>query len=150
MKLKETHKYDDIVFRPHHVSSRRVPMTNYDRAAQFSPFAALTGFDSAIAETARLTDAPIELEEDEKAMLNEKLREIQAVIHTRPMVAITHFLPDQRKAGGAYVCTTGRVKRIEEYSRNICLTDGRWIPVERIFRIGIVEEDTLLAETSGI
>ena len=137
MKLKETRKYEDIIGRPHHVSARRAPMTQYDRAAQFSPFAALTGFDAAIGETARLTDAPIELDESEKAALDEKLRGIQAVIHTRPMVTVTHFLPDERKTGGAYVRTTGRVKRIEVHSQTLFLTDGTAIPLEYIFHIHV-------------
>lgn len=113
-------------------------MSNYDRAAQFSPFAALTGFDAAIEETARLTDTPIELDECEKARLNEKLQKLLTVIHTCPAVSITHFLPDERKTGGTYVCTTGRIKRIEEYAHTIRLTDGRTIPIPYIFRIDLL------------
>lgn len=115
-------------------------MSNYDRAAQFSPFAALTGLDAAIAETARLTDSLIELDEGGKAMLDEKLREILEIINTRPMVSITHFQPDERKNGGAYVCTTGRIKRIEEYSRTLRLTDGRSIPLGYVFRIHMLRD----------
>lgn len=135
MKLKETHKYDDIIHLPHPVSDRRVRMSNYDRAAQFSPFAALTGFDAAIEETARLTDSRIELDEGGKALLNEKLLEILERIETQPLVAVTYFRYDERKAGGAYLRATGHVKKIDAYSRAIVLTDGRAISLEDVVAI---------------
>ena len=123
------HKYDDILYLPHPVSRRRGRMSNYVRAAQFSPFAALTGFDATIEEAGRLTDRRIELDEAEKELLNEKLQEILEHIDAQPQVTITHFVYDQRKAGGAYISTTGRVKKIDTYSRAILFTDGTAIPV---------------------
>ena len=132
------HKYDDILYLPHPVSRRRGRMSNYDRAAQFSPFAALTGFDATIEEAGRLTDRRIELDEAEKELLNEKLQEILEHIDAQPQVTITHFVDDQRKAGGAYISTTGRVKKIDTYSRAILFTDGTAIPVSEI--VGIFVE----------
>ena len=132
------HKYDDILYLPHPVSRRRGSMSNYDRAAQFSPFAALTGFDATIEEAGRLTDRRIELDEAEKELLNEKLQEILEHIDAQPQVTITHFVYDQRKAGGAYISTTGRVKKIDTYSRAILFTDGTAIPVSEI--VGILVE----------
>lgn len=132
------HKYDDILYLPHPVSRRRSRMSNYDRAAQFSPFAALTGFDATIEEAGRLTDRRIELDEAEKELLNEKLQEILEHIDAQPQVTITHFVYDQRKAGGAYISTTGRVKKIDTYSRAILFTDGTAIPVSEI--VGIFVE----------
>lgn len=135
MKMKETHNYDNIIHLSHPSPSRRAPMSNYDRAAQFSPFAALTGFEAAIQETARLTEEPIAWDEGGKAILDEKLREIVSVLHTRPKVKVTYFLPDGRKAGGAYVCAEGRVKRFEEHSNTLLLTDGKAIPISAISEI---------------
>ena len=132
------HKYDDILYLPHPVSRRRSRMSNYDRAAQFSPFAALTGFDATIEEAGRLTDRRIELDEAEKELLNEKLQEILEHIDAQPQVTITHFVYDQRKAGGAYISTTGRVKKIDTYSRAILFTDGTAIPVSEIVGIYLV------------
>ena len=102
-----------------------------------------------MAETARLTDGWIQLDTDGQAMVDEQLRAVQDRIAERPRVAITHFLPDSRKTGGAYVCTEGQVKRIDESFRNLYLTDGRTIPLESIFRV-VIEEERPLAETSGM
>ena len=109
-----------------------------NRKMKFSPFAALTGFDGTIEEEGRLTDRRIELDEAEKELLNEKLQEILEHIDAQPQVTITHFVYDQRKAGGAYISTTGRVKKIDTYSRAILFTDGTAIPVSEI--VGIFVE----------
>ena len=134
MKLKETHKYDDMIHlsRP---ESRYAKMSGYDRAAQFSPFAALTGFDAAIAETGRLTDSRIELDEGGKQLLDEQMRALLDVIHTRPNVTITWFCYDERKAGGTYVVTSGIVKKIDYYSGKILMDDGAVIPLGEVFSI---------------
>lgn len=129
------HKYDDIINLPHPVSRHRSRMSNYDRAAQFSPFAALTGFEACIEETARITDQRVELDEGGKALLNEKLQEILEVIQTQPRVTVTHFLYDERKAGGAYIRTTGQVKKIDSYTNSILMTDGTAIPIREIVQI---------------
>lgn len=133
--MKTTHKYDDIIDLPHHVSSKRSRMSNYDRAAQFSPFAALTGYDGVIAETARLTDTQIELDEGGKELLDKKLRELLDAIDEQPRAVFTCYQPDERKLGGAYVTLSGQVKKIDAVARCILLTDGRVISIDRIYGI---------------
>ncbi|MCD7755784.1 MAG: YolD-like family protein [Firmicutes bacterium] len=124
--------YDDILHLPHHVSKTRPQMSMRDRAAQFSPFAALTGFDAAIDETARLTDDPIALEEEAMAALDRKQQYLLDKIHEQPEVTVTYFVPDARKAGGAYVTVTGRVRRIDTHNRILTMTDGKAIPMDAI------------------
>ncbi|MBQ7861930.1 MAG: hypothetical protein IJ349_07000 [Clostridia bacterium] len=125
-------KYKDIIDLPHHQSKKRQQMSLIDRAAQFSPFAALTGHNDAIIETARLTDRQIELDEGTKSIINEKIQMISDHLSENPTVTITHFEPDIKKDGGAYLSTTGTVKRIDEFKREILMTDGRIISIERI------------------
>ena len=125
-------KYDDIIDLPHHVSATRPRMSMIDRAAQFSPFAALTGYDAAIKETGRLTDRRIELSEDERIVLDRKQQILLDYIGDRPEVSITYFVPDERKDGGAYVTVTGRVKRMDEIERLLILVDGTKIPLDEI------------------
>lgn len=127
--------YEDIIHLPHHVSKTRKRMSQIDRAAQFSPFAALTGYDAAILETARLTDKQIELDEGRKAILNEKLTIIADFIKEQPEVTITYFEPDRKKDGGAYVDYTGIVKRIDEYERAVIMVDKKSIPIDQILEI---------------
>lgn len=127
--------YEDIIYLPHHVSKTRKRMSQIDRAAQFSPFAALTGYDAAILETARLTDKQIELDEGRKAILNEKLTIITDFIKEQPEVTITYFEPDRKKEGGAYVDYTGIVKRIDEYERAVIMTDKKSIIIDQILEI---------------
>lgn len=137
MKLKNTHKYDDIIHLPHPVSQRRSRMTNYDRAAQFAPFAALTGYDAAVAETARLTDSRIELTEDKKQLLDEKLHLLLDMADHPPAVRITRFIPDERKAGGSYETVTCKVASVDTYEGCVVLTDKRRIPIADISDIEI-------------
>jgi len=129
------HKYDDIIHLSRPVSPKRATMSMTDRAAQFSPFAALTGYDGVIRETARETDACRELDETAKAELNEKLRLIAETIDTQPEVSIVHFCADQRKNGGSYVVTTGRIKKIDLYEQVLVLQDAVRIPIDRIYQI---------------
>ena len=124
--------YDDIINLPHHVSSTRPQMSMLDRAAQFSPFAALTGYDDAIKETGRLTDEKIEMDEDRKAALDMKQAYLIEMIDEQPEISITYFLPDTKKSGGAYVTVTGNLKRFDEYERLLILTDGKKIPMDDI------------------
>ena len=126
------HKYDDIINLPHHVSKKHPQMLLRDRAAQFSPFAALTGHKATINETARLTDEKQILNEDVIAKLNEQLNFIKENISTNPIVTITYFVPDDRKSGGAYISNTGVVKKINEYNHTVVLTDKTVIPIEQI------------------
>ena len=133
--MKETHRYDDIIHLSRPVSKKRSPMSNFDRAAQFSPFAALTGYDAVIAETGRLTDTQIELDEGGKALLDEKLQTIREHLEEQPKVKLTVFCPDSRKSGGAYETVTGNVKKIDPVARILVLTGGEVIPVDRIYGI---------------
>ena len=127
-----SHKYDDIINLPHHVSKKHPQMSLHDRAAQFSPFAALTGHKAAINETARLTDEKQILSEDVIAKLNEQLNLIKENIGTNQTVTITYFVPDDKKSGGAYISHTGVVNKIDEYNHTVILTDKTVIPIEQI------------------
>lgn len=129
--------YEDLIGLAHHVSPTRNRMSMLDRAAQFSPFAALTGHDAAILETARLTEAKIELDENEKTILNEKLQIIAEKISELPEVTITYFQPDQKKSGGEYVTVSGKVKKIDEYERCVRMEDGTKIFIDEIYEIVI-------------
>ena len=115
--------YEDIMHLSRPVSTRHLPMSMHDRAAQFSPFAALTGYDAAIEETARLTDRQTELAESSKEALDKKIRAIQDEIDTMPEVTVTFFEPDLRKAGGTYRTITGRIKKIDEYNKALIFQD---------------------------
>ena len=128
------HRYDDILELPHPVSSRHAPMSMTDRGAQFSPFAALTGFGAAIDETGRLTDTRIELSEEERDRLNRKLM----YLHQQsgcPEITVDYFLPDTKKEGGAYIRATGKLWKIDRLSQQIVLDDGRQIPMEDLVEI---------------
>lgn len=124
--------YDDIIHLSHPTSKNRPRMSIHDRAAQFSPFAALSGHAAAIAETARLTDRKLELDEDTKAELDRRQAILLEHISERPEITVTWFRPDEKKAGGAYVTTTGRLKKIDEIERVLVLTDGARIPLEDV------------------
>ena len=130
-----SHKYDDIINLPHHVSKKHPQMSLHDRAAQFSPFAALTGHKAAINEIARLTDEKQILSEDVIAKLNEQLNLIKENIGTNQTVTITYFVPDDKKSGVAYISHTGVVKKIDEYNHTVILTDKTVIPIEQISEI---------------
>lgn len=122
-------KYDEIINFPHHVSKTRPQMPMSDRAAQFSPFAALTGYDSAIRETGRLTDEKIDLDEGSLNALNVRYQMLTDALEERPEVRITYFKPDERKAGGAYVTTAGAVRKIDDFEQTIIMQDGTRIPM---------------------
>lgn len=128
-------KYDDIINLPHFVSKKYPQMSMSDRAAQFSPFAALTGYDAAIKETARLTDRRVELDEDVLDRLNERLYILRNVLDdgsVYPEVRITYFEKDLRKDGGKYITVSGRVRKIHEYRNVVIFEDGTEIPVHDI------------------
>lgn len=130
-----TNKYDDIINLPRHISKTRPPMTIKNRAAQFSPFAALTGHDAAVKETARLTDDRVELDEYIKEPLNDRIQIIVCRLKEEPEISITYFQPDTKKDGGAYVTATGVVKKINIYERVILMDDGTEIIIDEIIRI---------------
>ena len=121
--------YDDIINLPHHVSTKHPQMSMLDRAAQFSPFAALTVYGDAIDEAARVTEAQIELDDSERQEIDRVLRE---VYETGSPVEVTHFVPDERKAGGAYVVTAGVIKAIDPVNRVVELKSRVKIRIDRI------------------
>ena len=127
--------YEDIIHLPHHRSKKHAPMPLIDRAAQFSPFAALTGHDAAIRETARITDRKIELDEYEIAALDEKLHQIKEQLIIHPEITVTYFQPDLRKDGGEYVTITSSVKKMDEYTKALIMEDGTRILIEDIIEL---------------
>lgn len=132
---KEINRYEDIIHLPHHQSKTRPHMSIHDRAAQFSPFSALTGYEDAVKETARLTDQKIELSEETKSVLSAKLNLIQDSIEKRPEIAITYFRADEKKSGGKYVTEIGVVKRIDTYQRVVVMQNKMKIPIDDIVEI---------------
>lgn len=132
-------RYGDIIDLPHPEPKGRPRMSAQDRAAQFSPFAALTGYGAAIAETGRLTQARAELDEYEAAAINDALTRVAERIAQRPVVTITRFVPDERKAGGAYVTKTDAVVKIKAYERALTLASGETVPFADIVEIGLVD-----------
>jgi hypothetical protein len=139
-----TNKYDDIIHLPRHISKTRPHMAAIDRAAQFSPFAALTGHSAAVKETARLTDERVELDENMKAVLSNRLQIIADQLKEQLEIEITYFQPDTRKNGGAYVTAAGTVKKIDKYERVVVMTDGTAVPIDEIISIDGQTFETLL------
>ena len=127
--------YGDIIHLPHHVSATHPQMAAIERAAQFSPFAALTGHGAAIRETARLTDERVELDEGMKNILSNKLQSMADRLKEHPEIAITYFQQDAKKNGGAYVTVVNTVKKIDEYERVVIMTDGTEISIDEIISI---------------
>lgn len=135
-------KYDDIIALPHPEPRTHPRMSLHDRAAQFSPFAALTGHSAAIAETGRLTDSRITLDESEMARVDAALQRLRELLPQEPVASITYFVPDERKAGGSYQTITGTARRIDTANGVLLLTDQRAIPIPDILAVAI-QEDTL-------
>lgn len=143
-------QYDDIINLPHHISTVHPHMSLHDRAAQFLPFAALTGYEDAIRETGRLTEERISLSESEIESLNERLHILSEEQHRQPKISVTHFVQDEKKAGGAYEAIEGYVKRIDEYRRVLVMTDGLQIAMEDIIGLeGEVFSSIWDQETKG-
>ena len=128
-------RYDEIINLPHHISKTRPQMPMSDRAAQFAPFAALTGYDSAIMETGRLTDERIELDMEALSALDMKYQLLMEAYDEAPEVTITYFQPDERKAGGKYITATGAFKKVDDFERLITMQDGTKIPMDDILSI---------------
>ena len=131
---ENSHKYDDIIHLPHPTSKKHPRMSAWNRAAQFSPFAALTGHGEAIRETERLTDTFTELLEDQKAQLDEQLQLLREHLSFRPSVEITFFQPDDKKSGGSYLTVQGQVKKLDDDNRRILFADGT-VALEQICAI---------------
>jgi hypothetical protein len=128
-------EYDDIINLPHHVSSKHPQMSMMNRAAQFAPFAALTGHSAAISETARLTESQQELADEYSEILNQKMAYLWEVINEHPTISITYFEPDKRKPGGKYVSIEGQLQNIDDYNQTIVLKNGEAIPLKSILDI---------------
>lgn len=131
--------YDDIIHLPHPTSKKHPRMSMEERAAQFSPFAALTGFGGVIQETGRLTDRRVELGESDRAELERTLNFLDSQEEEHPLVQVTYFLPDERKEGGAYVTVTGRLKRIDQVE-NLLLVGSYRIPIEELREVCLPNE----------
>ena len=128
-------KYADIINLPHYISKTRPQMDIIDRAAQFSPFAALTGYEEAVKETGRLTEEFAELDESRKSILDDKLQQVFKRIKEHPVIAITYFEPDKKKHGGAYLNLVEKVKKIDMFEGCIVMENGQRILFERIYEI---------------
>ena len=133
--MPEEKRYDDIIGLPRPTSNKHPRMPRLNRAAQFAPFAALTGYGDAIDEAARLTEEMRTLSGDDQLILGEKLALLKSRLDASPAVTVTYFQPDARKAGGEYVSVTGPVRRVREYERELVLADGKVIPFERILDV---------------
>lgn len=127
--------YDDIINLPHHISAKHPRLSKEQRAAQFAPFAALTGYGDAIKETARITEDRIELDEEEKKKIDNKILELKNKITEKPKVTITFFVPDIKKSGGEYVTIIGNLKKIDEYNKLLILEDKKKISIKEIIEI---------------
>ena len=136
-KLNSTGKYEDIIKLPHHVSKKHPQMTMESRAAQFAPFAALVGYEDAVKETARLTTKRIELNEEEKNILDMKLQMLKEQMHVQiyPEISVIYFVPDSKKDGGKYIKISGTIKKIDEYKQLLILDDKTQIPINEIINI---------------
>lgn len=137
---QNTDDYSDIIHLPYRKSQKHPPMPLHDRAAQFAPFAALTGYEAAISEAARLTDRKFELDDESAAVLNERLLIMQEHISDKPLAEITYFVPDSQKSGGSYITVKGNVRHIDLVGRFIKLTDGTEIHIDDIFSVILTEE----------
>lgn len=135
--MNNTGKYEDIINLPHHVSKKHPQMAIESRAAQFAPFAALVGYEDAIEETARLTIKRIELNEEEKNILDMKLQMLKEQMHVQiyPEISIMYFVPDLKKDGGKYIKISGTIKKIDEYNQLLILDDKTQIPISEIISI---------------
>ena len=135
--------YEDIINLPHHTSKKYPRMSLEARSAQFAPFAALTGYDDVIKETARLTNERREIDESLKIILDEKLQIIEEKISSKPLITFTYFVPDFKKEGGSYKTVTGNVRKIDEYRNLVALEDRMEIPIPEIIELNgeIFEED---------
>ncbi len=126
---KDEERYEELLYLPHPTSSRHPRMSVSDRAAQFAPFSALTGYGDAIDETARLTDQRVELSEEMKEILDMKQRFLSELLDKKPKIRVTYFISDRKKGGGAYKTADGRLCSIDTVEQQLCLADGTRIPM---------------------
>ena len=131
----DPHRYDDMIQMPHPTSKSHPPMSRLNRAAQFAPFAALTGYDAKVREVARITERKIELDEDSRSLLDETLRQIQEQIEECPEVEVTYFEKDDQKEGGSYHTIQDKIKKIDTYTHMLIMVNGIRIPLEDVIDI---------------
>ena len=136
-KERMNNKYEDIINLKRPISKKHPPMPLEERAAQFAPFAALTGYEETITETAREVDKRIELDEEAQNTINRKIQELKQQIVTKPIVAITYFQKDLRKEGGEYITVTEKIRKIDDYKKIIVLENKTEIPIREILDIDI-------------
>lgn len=139
MKQKPRNPYEDMLELSHPVSKTHPQMARRDRAAQFAPFAALTGYEEAVREATRFTEEKMILDEDSKEQLDWKLRHLQEKVKEKPTITVTYFLKDEKKKGGKYVTVTGVLKKIDSYTHQFVLESGEEIPVEDIVSLNLDE-----------
>lgn len=132
--------YDDIINLSRPQYHDLPPMSIHDRAAQFSPFAALVGYDAAVEETARLTDSRREMEEDEINELNRQLSELNKRLSERPRIRVTYFIRDRKKEGGRYASKVGNARTIDQAENRIIFTDGESVPIKDMYSVVFIEE----------
>ncbi|MDE6059170.1 MAG: YolD-like family protein [Clostridia bacterium] len=139
--MNDTEKYQDIIDLPHHQSKTHPHMSNSERAAQFSPFAALKGYEDEIEETARWTDEFRELDDAVLSIINEKLVCLKEKEREHPRISVCYFEQDVKKSGGSYLTVTGNIKKIDEYHHKIILEDGKGIPFENLIEIDLEDSE---------
>ena len=137
---EDAHRYDDIINLPHHTSSVHPRMPIEKRAAQFSPFEALTGYGDAVTETARWTDRRVELDEDRRSALEERLQFLLEGRERKRSAALTWFIPDERKSGGRYVTHTGVLRKFDALNRVLVMEDGTRIPVDEVTEVHFADD----------
>lgn len=135
MKELEPKDYSDLLHRKAPTSARHPRMPQRDRAAQFAPFAALTGYEDAIDETARLTDRALTLDENQRELLDQRVRFLLAMKELAREASVTYFVPDTKKEGGSYRTVVGRIEYLDEAEKELHLSDGTVIPHDRIFAV---------------
>lgn len=133
--------YDDIINFPHHESKVHPKMSLYNRSAQFAPFAALTGYDDAIIETARLTDKRINIDDGLKELINNNLQKIESMVNEHPLIEVTYFVKDKKKDGGSYITINGNIKRIDTDNNLIILTNKTKVPISEIINVKLCNID---------
>ena len=138
--MEDAHRYDDIINLPHHTSSVHPRMPIEKRAAQFSPFEALTGYGDAVTETARWTDRRVELDEDRRSALEERLQFLLEGRERKRSAALTWFIPDERKSGGRYVTHTGVLRKFDALNRVLVMEDGTRIPVDEVTEVHFADD----------
>lgn len=137
--MNNEHKYDDIINLEHHISKKHKQMSLENRSAQFAPFAALTGYDEAVKETARITDSKIFIDDGIKEIINKTIQQIKNNLNNNIQIKVTYFVPDKLKSGGKYQTKIGIVAKINEYLKIIKLEEGTEIPIEEIIELDIIK-----------